>query len=151
MIMKKVISEIYCLILLIFSLLSRSRFVVRGNSMLPTFSDSDKFIINRFRYIFFNPKRGDIVCFKANWGINNIYLKRIIGLPGESIELNGNEIYIDGVKYYNYDIEDVDKITESVDICFHLCAMARVQPSFEDPMEYFHILKYHQNNIFLIN
>lgn len=120
MIMKKVISEIYCLILLIFSLLSRSRFVVRGNSMLPTFSDSDKFIINRFRYIFFNPKRGDIVCFKANWGINNIYLKRIIGLPGESIELNGNEIYIDGVKYYENYILEIHSTIQSKHLCCKL-------------------------------
>ena len=96
-------SEIYCLILLFFSLLSRSRFIVRGDSMLPTFSDSDQFIVNRFRYLFSNPKRGDIVCFNANWGEHKIYLKRIIGLPGESIQCTGNDIYIDGVKYYeNY-------------------------------------------------
>jgi len=61
----------------------------------------------------------------------------VISIDNYSFGSKENEI--DGVKYYNYDIEDIDKITESVDICFHLCAMARVQPSFEDPMEYFRV------------
>ena len=66
------------------------------------------------------PKRGDIVCFKANWGINNIYLKRIIGLPGESIELNGNEIYIDGVKYYENYILEIHSTIQSKHLCCKL-------------------------------
>jgi len=61
----------------------------------------------------------------------------VISIDNYSFGSKKNEI--DGVKYYNYDIEDIDKITESVDVCFHLCAMARVQPSFEDPMEYFRV------------
>ena len=61
----------------------------------------------------------------------------VISIDNYSFGSKENEI--DGVKYYNYDIEDIDKITESVDVCFHLCAMARVQPSFEDPMEYFRV------------
>jgi len=61
----------------------------------------------------------------------------VISIDNYSFGSKDNEI--DGVKYYNYDIEDIDKITESVDVCFHLCAMARVQPSFEDPMEYFRV------------
>ena len=61
----------------------------------------------------------------------------VISIDNYSFGSKQNEI--DGVKYYNYDIEDIDKITESVDVCFHLCAMARVQPSFEDPMEYFRV------------
>ncbi len=61
----------------------------------------------------------------------------VISIDNYSFGSKENEI--DGVKYYDYDIEDIDKITESVDVCFHLCAMARVQPSFEDPMEYFRV------------
>ena len=113
-------SEIYCLILLFFSLLSRSRFIVRGDSMLPTFSDSDQFIVNRFRYLFSNPKRGDIVCFNANWGEHKIYLKRIIGLPGESIQCTGNDIYIDGVKYYENYTREINLETPKNDSFFGL-------------------------------
>ena len=61
----------------------------------------------------------------------------VISIDNYSFGSKENEI--DGVKYYNYDIEDIDKVIESVDVCYHLCAMARVQPSFEDPMEYFRV------------
>ena len=61
----------------------------------------------------------------------------VISLDNYSFGSKENEIK--GVKYFNYDIEDIDKITEPIDVCFHLCAMARVQPSFEDPMEYFRV------------
>ena len=61
----------------------------------------------------------------------------VISIDNYSFGSKENEI--DGVKYYNYDIEDINKITESVDVCYHLCAMARVQPSFEDPVEYFRV------------
>ena len=61
----------------------------------------------------------------------------VMSLDNYSFGSKENEVT--GVKYFNYDIEDIDKITESVDVCFHLCAMARVQPSFEDPMEYFRV------------
>jgi UDP-glucose 4-epimerase len=61
----------------------------------------------------------------------------VISIDNYSFGSKNNQIK--GVKYYNHDIEDIDKITESVDVCFHLAAMARVQPSFEDPMEYFRV------------
>jgi Nucleoside-diphosphate-sugar epimerases len=57
----------------------------------------------------------------------------------DNYSFGSKENEVTGVKYFNYDIEDIDKITESVDVCFHLCAMARVQPSFENPMEYFRV------------
>jgi UDP-glucose 4-epimerase len=46
------------------------------------------------------------------------------------------------VNYYNLDIEEIDKIKEPIDVCFHLAAMARVQPSFENPNEYFRVNTY---------
>jgi len=61
----------------------------------------------------------------------------VTSIDNYSFGSKNNEIK--GVKYYNHDIEDIDKITESFDVCFHLAAMARVQPSFEDPMEYFRV------------
>jgi len=46
------------------------------------------------------------------------------------------------VIYYNLDIEEIDQIKEQIDICFHLAAMARVQPSFKNPNEYFRVNTY---------
>ena len=46
------------------------------------------------------------------------------------------------VNYYNLDIEEIDKIKQPIDVCFHLAAMARVQPSFENPNEYFRVNTY---------
>ena len=46
------------------------------------------------------------------------------------------------VNYFNLDIEEIDQIKEQIDICFHLAAMARVQPSFKNPNEYFRVNTY---------
>jgi len=61
----------------------------------------------------------------------------VISLDNYSFGSKENEIK--GVTYFNHDIEDINKINKSIDVCFHLAAMARVQPSFEDPMEYFRV------------
>ena len=47
--------------------------------------------------------------------------------------------HIENVKYIDDEIENIDHIKQPIDICFHLAAKARVQPSFSDPMEYFRV------------
>ena len=61
----------------------------------------------------------------------------VVSIDNYSTGSKSNEIQ--GVKYYNLDIEKISKIKESIDICFHLAAQSRVQPSFEDPEESFRI------------
>jgi len=61
----------------------------------------------------------------------------VISLDNYSFGKKENEIV--GVKYYNLDIEDIHKIDEKIDICFHLAAQSRVQPSFENPEESFRV------------
>ncbi len=61
----------------------------------------------------------------------------VISLDNYSTGSKSNEIQ--EVKYYNLDIENISKINESIDICFHLAAQSRVQPSFEDPEESFRV------------
>ena len=61
----------------------------------------------------------------------------VTSLDNYSFGIKENEIK--GVKYFNFDIEDIKNINQPIDVCFHLAAMARVQPSFEDPMEYFRV------------
>ncbi len=61
----------------------------------------------------------------------------IVSLDNYSTGSKSNEIQ--DVKYYDLDIESISKIKESIDICFHLAAQSRVQPSFEDPEKSFRI------------
>jgi UDP-glucose 4-epimerase len=64
----------------------------------------------------------------------------VISIDNYSFGSKQNEI--EGIKYYNYDIEDIELIKDPIDVCFHLAAMARVQPSFENPSEYFRVNTY---------
>ena len=61
----------------------------------------------------------------------------VVSLDNYSTGSKSNEIQ--NVKYYNLDIENISKIKESIDVCFHLAAQSRVQPSFEDPEKSFRI------------
>ena len=61
----------------------------------------------------------------------------VTSLDNYSTGTKSNEIQ--DVKYYNLDIEKISKINESIDLCFHLAAQSRVQPSFENPEESFRI------------
>ncbi|SCP95441.1 signal peptidase I [Anaerobium acetethylicum] len=68
-----------------------------GPSMSPTLADGDKILINRMIYKFGTPKRFDIVVFKPNGNeSSHFYVKRVIGLPGETVQIKDGEIYIDG-------------------------------------------------------
>ena len=64
----------------------------------------------------------------------------VISLDNYSFGSKQNEV--EGIKYYNHDIEDIELIKDPIDVCFHLAAMARVQPSFENPSEYFRVNTY---------
>lgn len=70
-----------------------------GDSMKPAVKDGDVVLVNRMIYDASKPKRGDVIIFKPNGNENaRSYIKRIIGLPGETIQIKGGEIYIDGEK-----------------------------------------------------
>lgn len=70
---------------------------VSGQSMEPTLQDGDSLLIEKVSYRFSSPKRFDIIVFPYQYGDNQFFIKRIIGLPGESIriDIDGN-IYVDG-------------------------------------------------------
>lgn len=78
--------------------------LVKGYSMYPTISEYDYLIINRMPYITNEPQYGDIIVFKTNQltvdGEKKDLIKRIIGLPGDTIEI------IDGIVYRNNKILD---------------------------------------------
>ena len=71
-------------------------FVVDGESMKPTLSNGERLFVNKFIYRFNSPERGDIVVFTPSGNENKMYIKRIIGLPGEEVLIEDGTTYIDG-------------------------------------------------------
>ena len=69
-------------------------FFVKGQSMEPNFHNSDYLIIDELTYRFSAPERGDVVVFKYPHNPSQKYIKRIIGLPDETIEIQNNQIII---------------------------------------------------------
>lgn len=65
-----------------------SPFVVDGESMHPTFENLDYLIIDEILYNFRTPERGDVVVFRYPGNPSIFYIKRIIGLPGETVSIN---------------------------------------------------------------
>lgn len=68
--------------------------VIPSDSMENTIMTGDKIIGNRLAYLFTSPKRGDIVIFKFPDDETKDYIKRIIGLPGETVEIKDESVYI---------------------------------------------------------
>ena len=104
--MKKALKEIVSTLLYILVVLLGTwliitfvgqRTSVSGSSMEPTLHDGDQLIMDKLTYHFSEPERFDIIVFPFRYEENTYYVKRIIGLPGETvqIDLQGN-IYING-------------------------------------------------------
>ena len=74
---------------------------VSGSSMETTLSDKDQLIVDKMTYRFRDPKRYDIVVFPYQYQDNTYYIKRIIGLPGETVQILSGMVYIDGMRLEN--------------------------------------------------
>lgn len=72
------------------------RTVVYGQSMEPNLRPNQQLIIDKLSYRFHNPKRGDIIVINVRTS-DIPYIKRVIGLPGEVLEVRNNRVYINGV------------------------------------------------------
>jgi len=68
---------------------------VEGISMLPTYQDQSAHFVNRLAYLWHGPQRGDVVCIRLA-GIHLMYLKRVIGLPGETVAFANGRVLING-------------------------------------------------------
>lgn len=72
------------------------RVVVNGESMSPTLTNKDNLIVEKLTYRFSDPKRYDIIVFPYPENPKKHYIKRIIGLPGETVQIIDGYVYIDG-------------------------------------------------------
>jgi len=73
-------------------------FYVRGSSMEPNFYDNEYLVINEITYRFSEPDRGDVVVINERDSMGEYIIKRIIGLPGEKVQITGGKVII-----YNQD------------------------------------------------
>ncbi len=71
-------------------------FKIPSGSMLGTLQIGDHILVNKFIYCFSDPERGDIIVFKYPENPERDFIKRVIGLPGESIEIKNQVVYING-------------------------------------------------------
>ncbi len=81
-----------------------------GDSMRPTLQNGDIVLMNRLIYNASKPKRGDVIAFKPNGNENAHYsIKRVVGLPGETVQIKEGTIYINNEEQvkdiYTFEIE----------------------------------------------
>lgn len=80
--------------------LATVRFIVQGPSMEPTFHNDQFLIVSRVNYLLGEPSRGDIVVFHFPGNTDEDYIKRLIGLPGDKIEIVNTEVYVNGERLH---------------------------------------------------
>lgn len=79
---------------------------ISGNSMAPALVNDDVVFVNHFAYSFSSPKRFDVIAFRVTGSDSSkVYVKRVIGLPGEKIKIADGKVYINGEVLKN-DISD---------------------------------------------
>lgn len=111
---KEIFEMIFSTFVVIFIALAITYFVgmrtsVIGDSMEPALYNGQEILINRFIYNFTSPKRGDIIVFLPNGNQKtHYYVKRVVALPGETVQIIGGRVYINGEMLEEN--EDFDKI-----------------------------------------
>jgi signal peptidase I len=69
-------------------------FIVSGKSMYPTFDNGQYLIVDELTYRFESPKRGDVIIFHFPGNTKEYFIKRIIGLPNETVEITGGKVKV---------------------------------------------------------
>ncbi|SHJ97444.1 signal peptidase I [Hespellia stercorisuis] len=91
---------------------------VEGHSMETTLSDGDNLIVDKISFRFRDPKRFEIIVFPYQYEEDTYYIKRIIGLPGETVQVKDGYVYINGEKldehYGNEPMEEANMAAEPI-------------------------------------
>ncbi len=70
---------------------------VSGPSMLPGLQTDDYVLVNKIAYLFHAPERGDVIVFHYPLDTSEDFIKRVIGLPGDTVTLDNKTVHVDGV------------------------------------------------------
>lgn len=97
---KREIIGVILVILIIFAgaQFSFQSFRVQGVSMEPSFHNKQYLLIDKLKYRFGSPGRGDVVVFRNPQYAGELYIKRVVGLPGEKVEIKKGNLYINGIE-----------------------------------------------------
>ena len=83
-------------------------FLVKGDSMVPNFHNGDYLIVDELSYRFRSPERGEVIVLKFPYDPSQRFIKRIVGLPGETIEIKDGKVVV-----YHLDSQEVFVLDES--------------------------------------
>ncbi len=72
-------------------------FIIPSGSMVPTLEISDRVLVNKFLYRFSDPRPGDIVVFLEPGSDSTDYIKRVIAIDGQTVDINDGKVSVDGV------------------------------------------------------
>ena len=102
-------------------------FEIQGSSMEPTLEENERLFVLKFAYRFDNVERGDVIVFLYPEDHSRRFIKRVIGLPGDTVEIRDGKVMVNGEKlreaYVNGDYfrpqEDISKVTVPAD-CYYV-------------------------------
>lgn len=116
-------------------------FQVIGNSMVNTLHHGEYIVVSKLEYLVGGPQRGDIIVFHPPLHEDEYYIKRIIGIPGDKVDLKGGKVFVNGVAL------EEDYLSEGVRTC--LVAQQREcdgdERSFEVPEGKYFVLGDNRN------
>ncbi len=84
---------------------------IEGYSMEPNFHDGQFLLVNKLQYLFTPPQRGDVIIFRYPLNPNKNFIKRVIALPGETVEIRAGKVFVNNVRVhepYPFNFADYD-------------------------------------------
>ncbi len=95
--LKTIIALVLIFLFFFTALFSVQTFQVDGHAMEPTLKAGEQVLVNKLAYLFHEPTRGDVVVFHYPLDPSREFIERIIGIPGDTVTITGDQVFVDGV------------------------------------------------------